>query len=201
MGSWRPDHGTARARIPSYGANTSGRCDRHRGDPLGVLPAARRRRHPGARRVSPARPRRRRLLRFRRPRPVQQARVLPRRRGGVARRTRPRALRGVRSCDLRAVQIHDRVLSSRHYKDTHYTARRDGTLVIAVACGDPAATCFCASMGTGPRPAPIDPQTTAPSYDLLLTEVIDDTGHRFVAEIGTDAGRELADALKAAKGT
>ncbi len=113
----------------------------------------------------------------------------------------PIALLGVRSCDLRAVQIHDQVLSARHFRDAHYTARRDGTVVIAVACSHPAATCFCASLGTGPRPAAIDPQTGQPSYDLLLTEVIDDAGHRFVAEIGTDAGRELADAVEAAKGT
>ncbi len=113
----------------------------------------------------------------------------------------PIALLGVRSCDLRAVQIHDQVLSARQFKDSHYTARRDGALVIAVACGDPAATCFCASMGTGPRPAAIDPQTAEPSYDLLLTEVLDKDHHHFVAEIGTDAGRELADAIQAAEGT
>ena len=130
----------------------------------------------------------------------------------------PVALLGVRSCDLRAVQIHDQVLSRRHYKDAHYTARRDGTMVIAVACGEPAATCFCASMHTGPRPAAVDPQTSEPSYDLLLTEVLgatgsdttgsdttgtegDDGGHHFVVEIGTGAGRELADAVEAAEGT
>ena len=113
----------------------------------------------------------------------------------------PVALLGVRSCDLRAVQIHDQVLSARRYKDAHYTARRDGTLVIAVACGDPAATCFCASMGTGPRPGSINPYTAEPSYDLLLTEVLDKDTHHFVAEIGTDAGRELADAVGAAEGT
>jgi len=123
----------------------------------------------------------------------------------------PVALLGVRSCDLRAVQIHDQVLSSRHYKDAHYTARRDGTMVIAVACGEPADTCFCASMGTGPRPAAMDPQTSEPAYDLLLTEVLGATGldttgtdgdrHHFVVEIGTDAGRELADAIEAAEGS
>jgi len=113
----------------------------------------------------------------------------------------PVALLGVRSCDLRAVQIHDQVLTHRQHQDAHYTARRNGTLVIAVACGDPAATCFCASMGTGPRPAAADPQTKQPSYDLLLTEVIDKTSHRFVVEVGTDAGREIADAIEAAKGT
>ncbi len=113
----------------------------------------------------------------------------------------PVALLGVRSCDLRAVQIHDQVLSHRHYKDAHYTARRDGTVVIAVACGEPAATCFCASMGTGPRPAVADPQTREPAYDLLLTEVIDETDHHFVVEVGTETGRELADAIQARKGT
>ena len=113
----------------------------------------------------------------------------------------PVALLGVRSCDLRAVQIHDQVLAHRQFKDVHYTARRDGTLVIAVACGVPAATCFCASMGTGPRPAATDPQTGQPSYDLLLTEVIDGDTHHFVAEVGTDAGRDIADAVAASKGT
>ncbi|NYI42674.1 4Fe-4S dicluster domain-containing protein [Demequina lutea] len=113
----------------------------------------------------------------------------------------PVALLGVRSCDLRAVQIHDRVLSSRQYKDAHYTARRGGTLVIAVACGEPADTCFCASMGTGPRPAATDPQTGEPAYDLLFTEVLDKDNHHFVVEIGTDAGREVADAIEAGEGT
>ena len=113
----------------------------------------------------------------------------------------PVALLGVRSCDLRAVQIHDQVLSGRHYQEAHYTARRDGTLVIAVACSDPADTCFCASMATGPRPAAINPQTGQPSYDILLTEVIDGSDHHLVAEIGTDAGRDIADAIEAAAGT
>ena len=112
----------------------------------------------------------------------------------------PVALLGVRSCDLRAVQIQDQVLSARRYRDAHYTARRDGTLVIAVACGTPAATCFCASMGTGPRPSATDPQTSQPAYDVLLTEVIDPDDHHFVAEIGTDAGREVLDTIGAAEG-
>jgi len=121
------------------------------------------------------------------------------------------ALLGVRSCDLRAVQIHDRVLAARDYKDAHFTARRDGTLVIAVACGEPADTCFCASMGTGPRPAATNHETGHPAYDLLLTEVvttevlyaeaIDEASHHFVVEIGTAAGREIADAIEAKPGT
>ncbi|MDN4473479.1 4Fe-4S dicluster domain-containing protein [Demequina zhanjiangensis] len=109
----------------------------------------------------------------------------------------PVALLGVRSCDLRAVQIHDQVLAGRSHIDAHYVGRRDGTFVVAVACSDPAASCFCASMGTGPRPAENDPQTGAPSYDLLLTEVLADGDHRFILEVGTDRGADVVAALAA----
>lgn len=113
----------------------------------------------------------------------------------------PVALVGVRSCDLRATEIQDRVLASRRYVDAHYAARRAGTFVVAVACADPAATCFCASMGTGPRPTDTDPDTQQPAYDLLLTESLHDGEHHFIVEIGTDAGREVADAAGATPGT
>lgn len=106
--------------------------------------------------------------------------------------TRPVALLGVRSCDLRAVAIHDTVLASRTYIDAHYAARRDGTFVVAVGCSDPANTCFCASVGTGPRPTE--------GYDLLLTEILEPERHEFVLEIGTEAGREVADAIDTAPG-
>ncbi|WNM23509.1 4Fe-4S dicluster domain-containing protein [Demequina capsici] len=112
----------------------------------------------------------------------------------------PIALLGVRSCDLRAVQIHDQVLAGRTHIDAHYVDRRDGTFVVAVACADPAASCFCASMGTGPRPAQTDPQTGAASYDLLLTEILADGDHRFILEVGTDRGRSLADAIATSAG-
>lgn len=113
---------------------------------------------------------------------------------------RPVALLGVRSCDLRAVQIHDKVLAGRIYQDAHYNARRRGTFVVAVACGEPAEDCFCASMGTGPRPAATDPETGEAAYDLLLTEVMDEHNHHFVMEIGTEHGRRIADAIEAGEG-
>lgn len=60
------------------------------------------------------------------------------------------ALFGVRSCDLHAIAIHDRVLAQRAVTDSAYRARREATFVVAVTCSDPAGTCFCVSMGTGP---------------------------------------------------
>ncbi|MCS7158795.1 MAG: 4Fe-4S dicluster domain-containing protein, partial [Blastocatellia bacterium] len=44
-------------------------------------------------------------------------------------------------------------------------------------------TCFCVSMGTGPR-------ATA-GYDLALTELLEPGAHRFVAEIGSERGANL----------
>ena len=92
----------------------------------------------------------------------------------------PTALIGVRSCDLHAIAIQDQVLVGGSYPDPDYVRRRDSAFVVAVHCSDPAATCFCASMGTGPR---------APgAYDLALTELVDAAGHRFVVEVGTERG-------------
>ena len=98
-----------------------------------------------------------------------------------------RALLGVRSCDLAGIAVHDRVLAqrwgSRPSADVDYAAARDATFVVAVACGTPAQTCFCTSMGTGPAPGA--------GYDLALTEVNDERGHRFVVSVGTGRGEQV----------
>jgi ferredoxin len=101
----------------------------------------------------------------------------------------PVAVLGVRSCDLAAVGIQDTVLLRRTYGDAAYALRREGTFVVAVTCSHPADTCFCVSMGTGPRPG-AGPGPAAP-YDLAMTEVLDDLGHRFVVEVGTERGADL----------
>lgn len=111
-----------------------------------------------------------------------------RREGGrlrfVAEPVRPRrlAVLGARGCDLAALAVHDRVLEN----DTRYAERRNDVLLIAVNCGYAAASCFCTSMGTGPR--------AGGTWDLSLTELLEDE-HRFLVEVGGDAGREVVDAL------
>jgi ferredoxin len=93
------------------------------------------------------------------------------------------ALIGVRSCDLHAIAIQDRILRDGPYTDPSYAARRAGAFVVAVQCGQAGGTCFCVSMETGPR--------AQGGFDLALTEVLDADGHRFVVEIGSDAGAAL----------
>ena len=77
-------------------------------------------------------------------------------------RRRHRATRssGARSCELHAMGILDRVLGA--------TRRERAPFVVAVQCGQAAATCFCVSMGTGPR--------AESGFDLALTEVLDGDG-------------------------
>ena len=95
---------------------------------------------------------------------------------------RPLALLGVRSCDLHAIAIQDRVFLGGRYVERDYAQRREGAFVVVVNCGVPGGTCFCTSMGTGPR--------AEDGFDLALTEVLEG-GHRFVVEVGSDRGREL----------
>jgi ferredoxin len=96
----------------------------------------------------------------------------------------------VRSCDLHAIGIHDRVLLGRTSKDAHYADARRGIFVVAVACSDPAGTCFCVSMGTGPRPER--------GFDLCLTEIETAEGrHRLLVQVGSERGAEVLAALPA----
>jgi sulfhydrogenase subunit beta (sulfur reductase) len=105
----------------------------------------------------------------------------------------PYALLGVRSCDLAAIGIHDVVLTGRAHSDVAYAARRSAAFVVAVTCSDPSGTCFCVSMGTGPRPR----QGTGARYDLSLTELLDDEPHRFVVEVASERGAEILDEIGA----
>jgi sulfhydrogenase subunit beta (sulfur reductase) len=90
---------------------------------------------------------------------------------------------GVRSCDLHAIAIQDKVLIGGTYKDPLYAARRDGAFIVAVNCITAAGTCFCVSMGTGPR--------ADSGHDLALTELLGDGRHEFLVEIGSARGGEI----------
>ena len=92
------------------------------------------------------------------------------------------ALIGARSCDLHAIAIQDRVFLDGGCSDPDYAARRRDVFVVAVNCGQAAGTCFCVSMGTGPR--------ASRGFDLALTE-LRDGGHRFHVEVGTAQGAAL----------
>jgi ferredoxin len=90
---------------------------------------------------------------------------------------------GVRACELHAIAIQDRVFLQGPYVDPGYQARRQPAFIVAVNCAQAGGTCFCASMGTGPR--------ATSGYDLALTEVVAGAQHYFVVEVGTALGAEV----------
>jgi sulfhydrogenase subunit beta (sulfur reductase) len=94
---------------------------------------------------------------------------------------------GVRACELAAIDIQDRVFLRGRYEDEVYAANRADVLLIAVECGSPGGTCFCASMGTGP--------SVDGGADLVLTELLDGE-HRLLARAVTDAGAALLDRIE-----
>lgn len=93
------------------------------------------------------------------------------------------AVIGARACDLAGLAIQDRIFLKDTYPDPYYATRREGLFVIAVNCTRALATCFCASMETGPR--------ARSGFDLALTEVDD----QLLIEAGSDAGRDLLSGL------
>lgn len=93
------------------------------------------------------------------------------------------AFLGVRSCDLHAIGIQDRVFLGGRYPDPSYAARRADVCLVAINCMHAGGTCFCVSMDTGPR--------VTSAHDLALTEVIADGRHYFLVETGSDLGAAI----------
>jgi sulfhydrogenase subunit beta (sulfur reductase) len=101
---------------------------------------------------------------------------------------RKMALFGIRPCDAAAIGRMDHVLLRDRFVDPQYQARREATLIVTANCVRSAATCFCASMDTGPR--------AASGFDIALTEHIN--GRReFLVEPGSARGSAIVAELKA----
>ncbi|MBN1941268.1 MAG: 4Fe-4S dicluster domain-containing protein [Candidatus Diapherotrites archaeon] len=61
---------------------------------------------------------------------------------------RPRIVFGVRSCDLHALNVLDKLFLEFYGYDPLYKNKRNTSLVIGLSCSEPCETGFCASMGT-----------------------------------------------------
>ncbi len=103
------------------------------------------------------------------------------------------AFLGVRPCEVRGIDVLGNVVSGGAHPDPDAVARRANVLVIAVHCGQAAATCFCTSLGTGPR--------AEAGFDLALGEIGIGAEHGFLVEAGTDVGRAIAARLPLAPAT
>jgi ferredoxin len=91
---------------------------------------------------------------------------------------------GVRPCELAAIKVQDRVFSEGKYRDPDYIVARNKAFIIALNCGQAGGTCFCVSMGTGPK--------ATSGFDLAMTEILESDRHYFVIEIGSEKGAAIA---------
>ncbi len=104
---------------------------------------------------------------------------------------------GVRSCELQAIKIQDKVFGYDRedqcdkgiFSDPGYVARRAKALIIAVNCSRAGKTCFCSSMGGDPH------VKEGQDFDLSLTELSPEGKHIFVVEVGSERGALILDVL------
>ncbi|MCL6584163.1 MAG: 4Fe-4S dicluster domain-containing protein [bacterium] len=98
----------------------------------------------------------------------------------------------VRSCDLQAILVLDKVFLRPGLEDRNYRLWRENTLLIGLHCSSIHPQCFCASMGSGPF---FEPRQ---GYDLLLTD-LGQIG--YLAETLGERASSLLAALKAQPAT
>jgi len=87
---------------------------------------------------------------------------------------------GVRSCELHAMAVQDKIFMAGEYVEQSYKSRRENLFVVAVNCVQAGGTCFCVSMKTGPK--------ATSGFDVALTEVVEADRHYLLAEAGTEIG-------------
>lgn len=97
---------------------------------------------------------------------------------------------GVRSCEIKAILIQDKVFNNGTFSDSYYNKVRKKIFIVAVNCTQAGETCFCVSMNTGPK--------VSTGFDISLTEVVNEKEHYFVVTDGTPKGKEFIDALDTA---
>ena len=89
---------------------------------------------------------------------------------------------GARGCDVRALDVLDRVFLSDPI-DTFYQTRRENGVIISLACNEPEETCFCSVFGV---------DAAEPQGDVVIRMDED----CFYWEAKTPAGKALTDVLK-----
>jgi formate hydrogenlyase subunit 6/NADH:ubiquinone oxidoreductase subunit I len=90
---------------------------------------------------------------------------------------------GVRSCELQALAVQDKVFMGGKFADPVYAERRRNAFIVALNCSQAGGTCFCVSMKSGPK--------VRAGFDLALTEIIEEGRHYFLVQAGTEAGAQV----------
>lgn len=96
-----------------------------------------------------------------------------------AEEVKPFAVFGLKDCDLRALDVLDKVFIEKDFRDPFYVKRRENMFIIASDCFEPGESCFCNVMDGKPF--------ADKGFDLNISRV--EAG--FIVEIGSEKGDEF----------
>ena len=106
---------------------------------------------------------------------------------------------GVRGCDVKSFEILDRVFLSEPV-DTYYASRREKGVIVSLACGKPAETCFCKTFGIDPSSPAGDVTAWKTETDLYL-KANTEKGEKLlkaVSSVTEECGEEVVEEQKKA---
>ncbi len=95
---------------------------------------------------------------------------------------KPFAVFGLKDCDLRSIEILDKVFTEEDFEDPFYVERRHKMFIISSDCSDPGQSCFCSVLGGRPF--------ANEGFDLNLSQV----SGGFIVEVGSAKGKDFVQA-------
>jgi len=94
---------------------------------------------------------------------------------------KPFAVFGLKDCDLRSIEILDKVFTEEEFEDPLYTARREKMFIISSDCFEPGESCFCNILDGQPF--------AEGGFDLNVSQVKDG----FIIQVGTQKGKDFVE--------
>ncbi len=101
----------------------------------------------------------------------------------ISAKTVKRIIAGIKSCDMKAIQLLDKALVNNDFVDISYKNLRDSTYIITTDCTETHSSCHCTLLDGKPF--------TESGFDLNLSPVDD----YYLITIGTDKGKELIELI------
>ena len=94
---------------------------------------------------------------------------------------------GIKACDVRGIQVLDKVFLSDPV-DSFYCARRKHGIIVSLACGQPEESCFCKVFGIDCK-EPEGDVVTWLTGEYLYWKPVTEKGEALTAQVASPAGR------------
>jgi len=92
---------------------------------------------------------------------------------------------GIKSCDLRGIDVYDRVFLNWDPVDPIYRQRRENTTIISMDCPEPEDCCFCTLVGLNPYGESVCDINCTPLSSGLFFEIFTERGQEIIDRMPT----------------